>query len=157
MFKRLCSLTLCLSPVLMPVVGCKASLKEITGKTSFGPEFRNFGNNTHDVRYTAIQGIDLKWSNNWTTGVSYQRRDVDEGSGDNENLVLFEVGYPIWNAPKKPEKTAEQTQIEDLENELRQLDSELAAAQTGNGSVRLAQVEDIKDPKTEKENGHAQP
>jgi hypothetical protein len=140
------------------VVGCSASLKEITGKTAFGPEFRNFGDNTHDVRYTAIQGIDLKWSNNWTTGVSYQRRDVDEGSGDNENLVLFEVGYPLWNAPKKPEKTADLLQIEKLEEELRLLGSEVAATPTDDGSVRLARVEDAGTERTtEKENHNAQP
>jgi len=130
MLKRLWPLTMFLLSLLLPGIGCKsASVTEVRGKTAFGPEFRNFGTNTSDIRYTAIQGVDLKWSNDWTTGVLYQRRDVDEGSGDNENLVLFEVGYPIWNAPKKPEKTVQQIQIRELENELRVLGSELAVAE----------------------------
>lgn len=106
--------------------GCKsASLAEITGKSSFGPDFRNLGDNTHDIKYTAIQSLEFKLANKWTLGVTYQRKDMDEGAGDNENLVLFEVGYPLWNAPK-PEKTAEDVQIETLEKQLRGLNSELA-------------------------------
>lgn len=116
--------------LLAGVAGCQnVKLSEITGKTAFGPEFRNFGNNTSDIRYTAIQGVQFKLSNKWDLGVTYQRRDLDNGAGDNENLVLFEVGYPIWNAPKKPEKSAEELQIEGLERELRLLNTELAVAE----------------------------
>ena len=112
--------------------GCESlGVTEIRGKTAFGPEFRNFGNNTSDVRYTEIHGFEAKLTNNWTAGVLYQRRDVDDGSGDNENLVLFEIGYPIWNNPKDGGKSAEEMQIEQLEKELRKLDSELAAAGRG--------------------------
>ena len=137
-------------PVLSLIAGagCRGiRLTEISGKTAFGPEFRNFGNNTHDVRYTAVQGLEFKLSNKWNLGVSYQRRDVDEGSGDNENLVLFEVGYPIWNAPKKPEKTVEDRQIEELEQQLRHLGSELAAADqgsTGDASGALARSDKVE-------------
>lgn len=124
-----------LAGIMLCVAGCANkgnwSVTEIGGKTSFGPEWRNFGNNTHDIRYTAIQGLDFKLANKWNLGVSYQRRDVDEGSGDNENLVLFEVGYPIWNAPKKAEKSAVELEIEGLERDLRLLDTELAAAGQG--------------------------
>lgn len=127
---------------ILPAVGCESgSITEINGKTSFGPEFRNFGNNTQDIRYTAIQGLEFKLANKWTVGMSYQRRDVDEGSGDNENALLFEIGYPLWNAPK-PEKTAEDFQIEELERELRELDYELAAATpaVAGPPVQLAQA-----------------
>ena len=119
--------------LLVVCTGClskSVTLTEVTGKTSFGPEFRNFGNNTQDVRYTAIQALEFKLSNKWTVGMSYQRRDLDDGAGDNENLVLFEVGYPLWNAPK-PEKTAAELQIEQLENQLRELGGELALAESG--------------------------
>lgn len=126
--RRLRPLWILLVLILLP--GCKSiSISEITGKSSFGPEFRNFGDGTSDIRYTAIQGFDLKLSNGWTTGVSYQRRDVDDGGGDNENLVLFEIGYPIWKASKKSEKTANQLRLHKLGNELHELSGELAAAE----------------------------
>jgi len=137
-------------------IGCKSlSITEVRGKTAFGPEFRNNGNNTHDIRYYVRQGVDLKLSNDWTTGVSYQRRDVDEGSGDNENLVLFEVGYPIWKVSKKAEKTAQQFQLRKLEDELRELDALLAAAEgpTPDGaSIGLVRV-DERDLQIPKEKG----
>lgn len=119
---------LLLLPGFLVAGGCKGlSVTEIRGKTAFGPEWRNFGDNTSDIRYTAIHGYEAKLSNDWTAGVSYQRRDVDNGSGDNENLVLFEIGYPIWKKPKKDEKSAQELQIEELEKELRELDGVLAA------------------------------
>lgn len=111
--------------LLALIGGCQSSsVTEVRGKTAAGPEFRNRGNNTSEVRYTVQQGIEAKWDNGWTTGVAYRRRDVDEGSGDNENRVLFEVGYPIWKAPKKPDKTA--LQIEELEQEVQVMLARLA-------------------------------
>lgn len=121
-------LSLMLIVAALGVSGCKsAKVIEISGKSAGGAQFQNHGNNTHDVKYYAIQSLEFKLSNKWTIGVGYQRTDIDEGTGDNENLILFEVGYPM-NAPKKPEKTAEEQQIEGLERELRLLDTELAAA-----------------------------
>jgi hypothetical protein len=120
--------------LVAPVVlcGCRnVCVTEINGKTSIGPQFQNHGNNTQDVKYFTIQNLEMKLSNKWTMGVMYQRTDTDEGSGDNENLLLFEVGYPLWNAPKKAVSTAELLQIEGLERELRKLDLELAAAGYG--------------------------
>jgi len=150
--------TLALLPLLLPGIGCKGvSVTEVSGRTAFGPEYRNFGaNNTSDIRYTAIQSLDFKWSNTWTTSVYYQRRDVDDGSGDNENAVLFEVGYPLGQKPKKPEKTA--LQIEELEKELRELDSILTEAEAGGMSDRFVQAErTISGKSFEKENDNAQP
>lgn len=123
--------------------GCNKgiSITEIRGKTAFGPEFQNFGNNTSSVRYTAIHGIEAKLYNDWTASVLYQRRDVDQGSGDNENLVLFEIGYPIWKKPKKDVKSAQELQIEELENELRELDGALADGDANSAPpTALAQV-----------------
>lgn len=136
MQNRSCYRRLAMLLLLTGVAGCQnVKLTEITGKTAFGPEFRNFGNNTSDIRYNVIQGVQFKLSNKWDLGVTYQRRDLDDGAGDNENLVLFEVGYPIWNAPKKPQKSAEDLQIEELEQQLRTLGSELAAAGHGVSGV----------------------
>ncbi len=138
-----------LAAALLCVAGCKSnwSVAEIGGKTSFGPEFRSFGNNTNDIRYTAIQSVEFKLANKWTLNLLYQRRDVDEGSGDNENAILVEVGYPLWNAPKKAEKSAEEFEIEGLERQLRMLDSELTVAghgMTGSPSTAMAQSEKVE-------------
>ena len=114
------------------LAGCKANPTELRGKTAFGPEFRNRGNNTSEVRYTEQQGFEVKWDNGWTTGTQYRRRDVDDGSGDNENRVMFEVGYPIWKAPKKPDKTAER--IESLEREIQEMRERAASLKTPSGA-----------------------
>ena len=138
--------------------GCKsAGVTEVRGKTSFGPEFRNRGNNTSEIRYDLRQAAELRWDNGWTTGMTYRRRDIDGGSGDNENLFLFEVGYPIWKAPKKPDKTA--MQIEELQKQIGELQSRLAGASSRDtNSHRLARVEDTDNGQTmQKENGNAQP
>ena len=127
------------------VTGCKSStVTEVRGKTAFGPEFRNLGNNTSEVRYDARQNIELKWDNGWTNGLTYRRRDVDEGSGNNENLFLFDVGYPIWKAPKKPDKTAQQ--IQNLEEQIQEMRARLAALGTPTNSAgepRLAGANDV--------------
>ena len=100
--------------------GC--ALQEVRGKTAFGPEFLHSGtNSTNEVRYDARQGLELRWNNGVTTGVTYRRRDVDEGSGNNDNLVLFEFGYPIWKASKSEDKLPER--VEELEKRLRELEA----------------------------------
>lgn len=124
------------------LTGCKANPTELRGKTSFGPEFRNRGNNTQEVRYDARQALDLKWDNGWSTGISYRRRDVDDGSGDNENRVLFEVGYPIWKAAKKhePKKdigppTGTTTKaLEELQRQVEELRAKMAALKSPEAS-----------------------
>jgi len=130
--------------------GCKSSsVTEVRGKTSFGPEFRNRGNNTSEIRYDARQAIDLKWDNGWTTGVQYRRRDVDEGSGDNENRVLLEVGYPIWKAPKKPDKTTQQLQeLEEQVQEMRARVAELRVPTSVGTEPRLVQANDVNGQTT---------
>lgn len=103
---------------ILPAAGC--ALKEVRGKSAFGPEFRHSGNNgTEEVRYDARQGVEFRWDKGITTGLTYRRRDVDEGSGDNENLFLFEVGYPIWLAPKTEDKLAQR--VSELERQLAEL------------------------------------
>ncbi len=135
--------------------GCqKPALTEVRGKTSFGPEFRHGGTtNRAEIRYDARQAVELRWDNGWTSGLTYRRRDIDNGSGDNENLFLFEVGYPIWKAPKKEEKKAEglQKRVDDLEKELAGLREKfssgisptLAPQVSAVGSAGNSQVADV--------------
>lgn len=95
--------------------GC--AIKEVRGRTAFGPEFRHQGTrDTDEVRYDVRQGLELRWDKGISTSVLYRRRDIDDGSGDNENLVLFEVGYPIWIAPKPEDPLARR--VAQLEREL---------------------------------------
>lgn len=151
-----------LSPFIAAVLfvpGCKsAGVNEVRGKTFFGPEFQHSGTKSTDqIRYTEVQGVELRWDNGWTTGVTYRRRDIDGGTGDNENLVSFELGYPIWKAPKKPDKTA--MQIEELQKRVGELQSQLARTNSQEASLlRLVEATSTDNGKTnEKENGYAQP
>lgn len=113
------------------LVGCKATISEVRGKTSFGPEFRNRGNNTSEIRYDARQGIEIKWDNGWTTGVTQRYREIDNGAGDQEFLTLLEVGYPIWKPAKKPDKAEQSSQrVEEMEHELAALRATVAEMRT---------------------------
>lgn len=122
--------------------GCKARPTELRGKTSFGPEFRNRGNNTHEVRYDARQAFEVKWDNGWTTAVQYRRRDVDEGSGDNENRVMVEVGYPLWKAPKKEDKATDR-RIQELHEQVEEMRTRVAELKPAEAEEsRVAQAAD---------------
>ncbi len=103
--------------------GCSWQLQEIKGKTKFGPEFRDKSGQTSEVRWTTIdQGFEFKWDNGWSTGVSYRRRDTDEGSGGNDNRVMFEVSYPLWRATARVDAT---------EQRVKELERRLAILETG--------------------------
>ena len=92
----LCSISLALS------TGC--ALREVRGKTKFGPSFRHKGSSrTDSVRWTVQQGFDFKWDNGITTGVDFRRRDVDDGNGDSTTGVFFDVSFPVWKAEEKPD------------------------------------------------------
>jgi hypothetical protein len=149
-----------LSPLIAAALlatGCKsASIAEIRGKNQFGPEFQNQGNNTHQIRYYAGQQVELKWENGWTTAATYRYRPVDEGNGNQEHLVLFEVGYPLWKAPKKPDKTT--MQIEELQKQVGEMQSQLAGTNLqSERSFSLAKVDKTESGHvTEKEKSDAQ-
>ena len=103
-------------------LGC--ALQEVRSKTKVGPEWQHSGtSDTDSVRWSVEQGFDFKWDKGIGTGVSYRRRDVDDGSGNNDNGVWFDISFPIWKAKKK-EAAAER--IEVLERRLAQLEVELA-------------------------------
>ena len=90
--------------------GCQ--LKEIRSKTKFGPEFRHKGSDsTNAVRWTVQQGLDFKWKQGWTTGITYRRRDTDDGSGDNDNGDWIDFSFPIWKAPKNKRDHHNETSI----------------------------------------------
>ena len=84
----------------MFIPGC--ALNEIRSKTKAGPEFIHRGSsNTNSERWTVEQGLEFKWEGGITTGLTYRRRDVNNGNGDNENRVLFEFSFPLWKAESR--------------------------------------------------------
>ncbi len=100
--------------------GCSTQLKEIRGKTKFGPEFRNAVGRSLE-RWTSIdQEVEFKLTNGWSTIVSYRRRDVNDGAGGNDNRVLLGFSYPIWKQPEKPDATL--LRIRALEERLAQVE-----------------------------------
>ena len=106
--------------IVPPFSGC--GLKEIRSKTKFGPEFRHRGiDSTNSVRWYAQQGFDFKWENDLTTGITYRRRDTDNGSGDNDNGVWIDFSFPIWKAPKKSDQTSES--VHKLEKRITELEA----------------------------------
>jgi len=109
--------------LLVACSGCK--LEEVRGSTKFGPSFQHRGSNrTNSTRWTVQQGLDFKWEDGINTGVTYRRRDTDDGNGNNDNAVFFDVSYPIWEAPKKPSKTKKK--LKDLKERIETLEAELA-------------------------------
>ncbi|MCH7526031.1 MAG: hypothetical protein IID39_01210 [Planctomycetes bacterium] len=114
-------LLIVLSLLVALAPGC--ALEEVRSKTKFGPEFRHKGSNrTNAVRWTAQQGFDFKWDKGISTGITYRRRDTDEGSGDNDNGVWIDISFPIWQAPEKADAMARR--VERLERRLARLESQ---------------------------------
>ena len=111
--KILCGILIVQTP------GC--ALEEIRNKTSFGPQFRHrASDDTDSVRWVVKQGFDFKWENDVTTGISYLRRDTDDGNGNHDNGVLFSISFPLWKEEKKPKATkksvkALEARVEELE------------------------------------------
>jgi len=107
--------------LLLSLAGC--TLQEIRSKSKFGPEYRYKGSSrTDSVRWYAQQGVEFKWDKDIVTAVTYRRRDEDNGNGDHDNAVWFELSFPIWQAKKPPDQTARQ--IEVLEMRLAQLEAQ---------------------------------
>ena len=120
-------LFLCLSAVTS--AGC--NLQEVRSKTRVGPEYRHSGSSrTDSTRWTAQEGVDFKWDNDVTTGLTYRRRDVNDGNGDGEDGVWFDVSVPVWKAEKKPDATAKR--LAELEHRVAQLEKSLAEKETRN-------------------------
>ena len=69
-----------------------------------------------DERYSVEEGLEFRWDKGWTTGLTYRRRDIYEGAGDNDNGLGFDFSFPLWKAPKKPDATAQR--VEELEKRL---------------------------------------
>jgi hypothetical protein len=112
--------------VLTLSVSACTTLKEVRGKTKFGPEFRHSGGpgrGTDLTRWTAQQGIDFKWENGWTTGIEYRRRDLDDGATDRDNGVWISVSYPLWKAEPNPKKNVDR-RIEELEHRIAELEQQ---------------------------------
>ncbi len=116
------SMALALVACLLLAGGCQ--LNEIRSKSKFGPEIRHSGSSsTQSERWTIQQGIELKWDKGVSTGFTYRRRDVAEGSGDRDNGFWFDFSFPLWKRQKEP--SAQTHQIEALEARLATLESKL--------------------------------
>jgi len=110
-----------ISVLLVSLGGC--TLQEIRSKSKFGPEYRHRGSNrTDSVRWYAQQGVEFKWDKGINTSVTYRRRDEDNGNGDHDNGVWFELSFPIWHPKKPPDQLA--SKIEELEMRLAQLEAQ---------------------------------
>lgn len=106
--------------LLLSLGGC--TLQEIRSKSKFGPEYRHRGSNrTDSVRWYAQQGVEFKWDKGINTSVTYRRRDEDNGNGDHDNGVWFEISFPIWQAKEPPDSTARK--MEELEMRLAELEA----------------------------------
>ncbi len=109
--------------ILQMCVGC--SLTEIRGKTKFGVENRYAGSSrTTSQRWLVQQGFNLTWrdeeNQKFTTGVSYRRRDTDDGGGDHDDGVWFDFSFPIWKKSQDPVAR----RIDILERRLAHLEAE---------------------------------
>jgi hypothetical protein len=109
--------------LLVPLTA-SCALKEVRSKAKFGPEFRHRGSNrTNSDRWTAQQGIEFEWDKGISTGLTYRRRDTDDGGGDNDNGVWLEVSFPLWKAEKRPDAVTKR--IAELERRLAELEGRL--------------------------------
>jgi len=131
--------------MVIPVL-CGCALQEVRSKSLWGPEWQHKGSDSTDaVRYYAQEGLEFKWDKGIATTVTYRRRDVDDGNGDNDNGVWFDISFPLWKA--KPKEKAAELRIAELERRLalvetenrrlgpQELDASLAQADNDPGDV----------------------
>lgn len=64
--------------------------------------------------------------NKITAGITYRRRDVDNGNSDNDNGVWLDFSFPIWKAEKKPDRAGRRVEL--LERRIAALEAEHDAA-----------------------------
>ncbi len=81
------------------------------------PGFRG----TDEVRWTTQTGFELKWDRGVATGVTYRRRDMDDGGGDNDDAIWLDFSFPLWKAKDKPD--ALESRVRELERRLAALDA----------------------------------
>jgi hypothetical protein len=122
--------------------GCQVD--EVRSTNEFAVEWRHKGEtNTNYERYMVKPGVELQWSNDVKTGVSYRRRDDDHGPGDNDNGMFFDFTIPLWRRPK--ERDPNELRIIELERRLAALEaragepaspSEPSGAQADTGADR---------------------
>ncbi len=100
--------------------GC--GLREIRTKTKFGVEARHTNKDkSHVERYLVQEALQLKWDNGVDTSLIYRRRDVSNSeSSDADDGVWFEIGIPLWKAPKKPDEV--KTRMAALERRVAELE-----------------------------------
>lgn len=127
---------------LMVLMSSGCGIKEIRSKSKFGPEFRHSGTRrTSRDRWTAQQGIEFKWDKGVSTTLTYRRRDVNNGAGDYDNGVWFEVSFPLWKAKPKEDKNA--SRIRELERRLAAIEAD-RPVRTAAGHV-TSDVESIQN------------
>ena len=119
--------------MLMLLSGCAPKLKEVRSKTKFGPDFRHRGSGrTDSTRWTVQQGIEFKWNKGVRTGITYRRRDTDDGNGNNDNGVFINFSFPIWKAKKKPDPLKKR--VKKLERQVAELQTLLTASENKSAS-----------------------
>lgn len=100
--------------ILAFLPGC--TLVEVRSKSKMGPEFRHHGSDrTNSIRWYAQQGFEFVWhddrNNKITTGITYRRRDVDNGNSDNDNGVWFDFSFPLWKADTNFDPTGRRMEL----------------------------------------------
>jgi hypothetical protein len=101
-------------------------LDEVRSRNKLGVEWRHQGKTSHEhERYSVEQGLELKWSNAVSTGVSYRRRDDNDGPGDHDDGLFIDLSFPLWKRPKEPDDS--RARIAELEKRIAELESRVGA------------------------------
>lgn len=125
-------ISMTLACALLISSGC--ALREIRTKTKFGVEARHTNEDkSHVERYLVQEALQFKWDNGVDTSVIYRRRDVSNSpTGDSDDGVWFEIGVPIWKAPKKPDEV--KARVAELERRLAELEQTLSETEQSKSS-----------------------
>lgn len=120
-------LSITIVPILT-MLGAGCELEEVRLKTKSGVEYRRTNSDKSEAeRYLVQETVQFKWDNGVDTSLQYRRRDVsDSTSGDHDDGIWFEVGFPIWKKPKPADHNV--ARIEALESRIARLESMLKEA-----------------------------
>lgn len=100
------------------------AVKKTHTKFRGGPEMRENRTGQSSNRWATQVGLGMELENGHRFGVTYRRRDIDNGVGGNDgqdNGVWVEWQIPIWEAPRKKSKHEQEMErrLELLEAALR--------------------------------------
>lgn len=104
-------------------------VKSVDSHWQVGPEMRENNVGEDANRWTAQTGLEATTHNGHKIGVSYRRRDIDNGMGrndGNDNGVWLTWSIPVWKDTSRADKEKQTDKEKELERRVADLEKRLS-------------------------------